>query len=707
MGAIIFKELKSYFKSMFGWIFLAVFTFFAGLYYLINNIYNGSPYISVSMSSMIIVLIFILPLLTMRIISEEKRQKTDQFLITSPIPLWKVVLGKFLSIAIILFAASMLFLIGTVLLSVYGNISWIQALYSILIFFVFSCALASVGIFMSSITEHQFLAAIYTYFVFIFTLLAPQFCYMIFGSEKLISKILRIFDIYSRFDNLMAGKLCISDLLYLLSVIAIFIILSYKVFAKDSVQISAMGKNRFFFTRLGGYIVVVAIVALNVGSTYVPTKYTEFDISDKKLYSISDESKEVLKDLDKDVVIYVLAAEGEADSMVRSYLNTYDSCSKHVSIEYKPMDKYPMFYQDYCDTAPYADSLIVCMGDDYRVLGYEELYEYTYDYYSGTQSVVGSNIESLITSTIVALKNGENKVKAYALAGHNELPIPTYITETLSKNGFVFEDLLLVSEGAVPEDCDILFINGPMNDLTGSEVDAIKAYADNAGNIVMTPSLSEIHCENYDGLINSLGVTITEGTVLEGNAFNQFEENNPAASLNRTDDDSPFVISDKKAMLLYMSRGFKYDTEALPSDTSVKNIITSSKQSYEKIVETDTTLEKDDTCEDGPFSLGVYIRKYSPDAQDYSNIIIIGSPTFMYDQFDYWVANGNSELIVSAVSKVLPNNLLTIIPTKYFDSDIITVSMGVLYLDILFCEVILPLFMIIAGVVIAISRRRK
>lgn len=707
MGAIILKELKSYFKSMFGWIFLAVFTFFAGLYFLINNIYNGSPYLSTTMSSMVIVLIFILPLLTMRIIAEEKRQKTDQFLITAPISLWKVVFGKFIAVAIILFAATLLFLAGAGVMSIYGDIPWLETLYGLLIFFVFACALAAVGMFMSSVTEHQFLAAIYTYFTFIFTLLAPQFVYMIFGYDKLISKILNVFDIFTRFDTLMVGKLSIPSLLYMLSVTAIFLILTYKVFAKDSVQISAMGRNKFFFTKLGMYVVIVAIIVLCVGSTHVPTKYSEFDVSEKGLYSIGDDTKDMLKALDKDVTIYVLASEGETDSMVKSYLDSYDNGSKHVKIEYKPMDKYPSFYQSYCDTAPYADSLIVVMGEDYRVLDYNDLYEYQFDYSTYSQTVVGSNIESKITASINALANGENKLKAYCLAGHNEIEIPNYVSDILSKNGFTFEDLLLVQAGKIPEDCDLLFINGPMSDLSTSETAIIKNYADNAGNLIIIPSLSELHLKNYDELINSLGVTITEGTVLENNIFYQFEEGNPAAALATTDMNSPFEISSKKVMLLYMPRGLQYDETALPSDTAIKTIIMSSDNSYEKNIESESDLSKDDTCKDGPFPLGVYIRKFCQEAGDYSNIVIIGSPTFMYDQFDVWVANGNSELIVNSVMGILPNELKTVIPTKSFSYDQIAVSTGILYLDILICEVVLPLAMIIAGIIIAIMRKRK
>ena len=108
MKAIFLKEIKSYFKTMFGWIYLAAFTFFASLYFIINHISYGSPYISESLQAMVIVVIFILPLLTMRILAEEKKQKTDQFLITAPISLVKVIFGKFFALCAIMLASTII-----------------------------------------------------------------------------------------------------------------------------------------------------------------------------------------------------------------------------------------------------------------------------------------------------------------------------------------------------------------------------------------------------------------------------------------------------------------------------------------------------------------------------------------------------------------------------------------------------------------------
>ena len=180
MTAIFIKEIKSYFKSLFGWIYLAVFTFFAGLYFIANNILSGAPNLSYTADSMIIIVICILPFLTMRIVAEEKKQKTDQFLITAPISLWKVVLGKFLSLAAIMFISTLIIAVGGVVRRFYGEIPVMQTLLSLGLFFLFGCTCIAIGMFLSSITEHQFIAAILTYGVYFFTMLVPGFAVYLF-----------------------------------------------------------------------------------------------------------------------------------------------------------------------------------------------------------------------------------------------------------------------------------------------------------------------------------------------------------------------------------------------------------------------------------------------------------------------------------------------------------------------------------------------
>lgn len=706
MTAILLKELRSYFKSLFGWIFLAVFTFFEGAFFVGYNIQYGSPYISDSLNSLIIVLIFILPLLTMRILAEEKRQKTDQFLITAPIPLASVIIGKFLSLCLIMLMATAICSVGAGIMAIYGSIPLLETIASLVGFFLFGCQCIAIGMFLSSITEHQFLAAIFTYTVYIFTMVVPGFCSAIFGADKVITKIFAVADIFAPFDGMISGVLDLKDILYMISVIAIFLILSYKVFAKNSVQLSAMGKNRFFFSNLLPFVIIAVIVGVNIGCTYIPTKYTEFDITKNGMYKITDESKAVLDSLNDDVTIYVISSEEDVDNTIKHYINSYDSYSKHVKVVYKPVSEYPEFAANFTDSALNYNSVIVTMGDQSRVIDYYDMFEYTIDYYSYSQNITGIDVEGQITAAISSMINGDNQIKVYCLLGHDELPMPEYITEALRKIGYSFTELYLYGK-AVPDDCDILVINGPGSDLDSLDIEAIKAYINKGGKVFMAAAMEDTNCTNYDDFIKWLGIEITEGTVVEEDYRYMVSPEYPTWILAVTEESSPYTISNKKMNILCFARGLKYDYDNIPADISITDIFTSSSSSYAKVLASGSSINKEDGDEEGPMPLGLYITKSNNETGETADIVLIGSRVFLYEDADSIVSHGNSDLFIDAAKKLVDNSLVTTIPVKDLTYDQIVVSISMVRFYVAIYCVVAPLALIITGFVILILRRRK
>ena len=151
MGVIYLKELRSYFKSFFGWLFLAVFTAFCSLFFVIYNIRYGNPYLSTTVNSLVIILMFVFPLLTMRVLSEEKKLKTDQLILTSPVSVTSVVMGKFFALVTMMCLASLVLLVGLLIMSFYGSIPVPQNLMAVLALVLMGSVFASIGIFFSSL----------------------------------------------------------------------------------------------------------------------------------------------------------------------------------------------------------------------------------------------------------------------------------------------------------------------------------------------------------------------------------------------------------------------------------------------------------------------------------------------------------------------------------------------------------------------------
>lgn len=99
MRAIYKRELKSYFYSMTGYVFIAFVTMFIGIYFMATNMLGGYPYFSYTLGAILIILLIAIPVLTMKSMSEEHHSRTDQLLLTSPVSLWSVVMGKYLSMS--------------------------------------------------------------------------------------------------------------------------------------------------------------------------------------------------------------------------------------------------------------------------------------------------------------------------------------------------------------------------------------------------------------------------------------------------------------------------------------------------------------------------------------------------------------------------------------------------------------------------------
>lgn len=163
MLAIYKRELKSYFHSMTGCVFIAFLVMFTGIYFMAYNLNAGYPYFSYTLSGSLIVFLVGIPLLTMRSFSEERKTKTDQLLLTAPLSLTKVVLGKYFAMVTVLAVPNVIFCLFPLLIKLQGNAYLLVDYSSIAVFFLLGCVYLAIGMFMSSLTESQIIAFISTF----------------------------------------------------------------------------------------------------------------------------------------------------------------------------------------------------------------------------------------------------------------------------------------------------------------------------------------------------------------------------------------------------------------------------------------------------------------------------------------------------------------------------------------------------------------
>ncbi len=230
MFAIFKRELKAYFTSPLGYVFLAIFYAFSGLFFYIFSLSVGSTDISSVFLMMFIVLMVFVPLLTMRLLSEDKKQKTDQLILTAPVSLLSIVMGKFL-------AAYAIFAIGVAVMPVYGfvmstfaTVSWLPIWGNTVGLLLLGGIFVSIGLFISSLTENQMIAAIGGFFINLMILLMNTLKSAL--PNGFLQDVLSSISVYSRYSEITRGIFSLSSLIFFVSVIFIFLFLTVRVLEK-------------------------------------------------------------------------------------------------------------------------------------------------------------------------------------------------------------------------------------------------------------------------------------------------------------------------------------------------------------------------------------------------------------------------------------------------------------------------------------------
>ncbi len=212
MTAVYKREIRAYFQSMTGPVFIAFLMAFTGIYFVAYNLSAGYPYFSYTLSGSLIVFLVGIPLITMRSFSEERRSRTDQMLLTAPVSLFGIVMGKYLAMVTVIAIPNVIFCIYPLIIQSQG-VAYLTVDYiSIFVFFLLGCVYAAIGMFLSALTESQIIAFISTFGILLVLYLWDGILSLLPSSAAsgligvLIILILAAFYIYHMTDNMaLAG----------------------------------------------------------------------------------------------------------------------------------------------------------------------------------------------------------------------------------------------------------------------------------------------------------------------------------------------------------------------------------------------------------------------------------------------------------------------------------------------------------------------
>ena len=220
MLAIFKRELGAYLRSPVGYVFIAVYLFFSAIYFRTVLVSGQSSYFPEIYYGMLNIILLVLPILTMRMFSEERRQKTDQVLITSPVSIFSLVMGKFLA-ALSIYGFCVLFtLTYAVIFTIYADPGWALVFGNIFGAILFGAAFIAVGMFISSLTESQIVAAIISFFLGTTFILLDVIPVLI--TNETVLELIEWVSFVGRYTPFTEGLLDFSSVIFFLSVTALF-----------------------------------------------------------------------------------------------------------------------------------------------------------------------------------------------------------------------------------------------------------------------------------------------------------------------------------------------------------------------------------------------------------------------------------------------------------------------------------------------------
>lgn len=233
MSAVFRRELRNYFLTPIGYVFMGAFLLMGGVFFTLSNLLSGSSDLSSLFSLLNYLFMLIVPLLTMRLLSDERRTKTDQLLLTAPISIPSIVAGKFLAASVVM----LLSLIGTipyiVVIAMYATPYWGQIISNYLGFALMGGCYIAVGVLMSAVTESQLTAAILTFAVnLMLQMMESVGSSITIPFMSWLGTAISWLSLYKRYTSFATGLISLADTIYYLSFIGVFLMLAVRIIDK-------------------------------------------------------------------------------------------------------------------------------------------------------------------------------------------------------------------------------------------------------------------------------------------------------------------------------------------------------------------------------------------------------------------------------------------------------------------------------------------
>ena len=483
------------------------------------------------------------------------------------------------------------------------------------------------------------------------------------------------------------------------------------------------------FTLITAAIVLAVVIAVNLLASQLPANVKLIDTTKEQIYTIGDDTKELLSSLNSDVAIYMILGEDDEDTTtakVRSMVEQYADRSSRITFSTIDPEINPNFSKKYTEDSLASGSVIVESGSKNRVISASEwiMYEtdqgrltseqyqqYAYMYQMYGQEFSATQVflaETNLTSAI-SYVTAETTSKIYFLSGHDEYEFSEAYAQYIKDANVETDTLnLATGDGTVPNDCSMLIIYWPSTDISEAEANVLINYFSNGGTILLCTYFESYSAEampNLASLAAAAGMKSVDGVVLEGDA--SMRQNNQLILIPKMTDSFPAQL--KTSDTLTYGFPFSHGIEQIEgTGANYMPLFTTSDSSYMKSGDYNEilqgSLEKGAQDAEGPFTVAAVSTLAT--GEEEGRFIWSATPAMLISNqnYDY---NGNAALFRQIIKWTCDSVETVSIPGKEISNPRLTTTENDVNVGSAVLQVVIPLAIFAAGIAVWIVRRRK
>ncbi len=458
--------------------------------------------------------------------------------------------------------------------------------------------------------------------------------------------------------------------------------------------------------KLNSWIVTLVVVAAVIMVNAIVSAFTDklpikIDMTAAKQYEMSQETKDVMKKLDKEVKVSILASEESISPVTKEYINKYKNMNSNFKPEY--IDVYTnqtmlYSYQAKGENLAAGDIILEC-GEKYKIVPASSIYTQGFSL-SEDEQKYNFELETKLTNSLVAVTGMMEESMIYFLSGHGEKTSQGLIS-SFDTMGYENEVISIVNE-EIPEDASLLITIAPTGDFTQDECEKIDKFLENGGNFlaVYTPGMQRL--ERFDSYMAEWGIVPNYDLVLEKDESRIMQS--PIIMLPDMENHeiTESIISQDLPLIFYGTSSFGI-IDSNTQRATVTPIVKSTAKAIGKMDLESTNVEFEEGDLTGPLNLAMVAER---EWEKPSRVMVIGSATALELPEEMTGSKANTQFVSDSVTWLTNNSTNLKIAPKVITEGKITgltnLSITIMYYGLVF---VLPLAILIAGIIIWLRRR--